>query len=279
MSTTDTTTTTRSRRPSRRRRAAPARQRHRILFPRRRGALRAPPPVDSSTALHWIMQEGDIYKVGRQHYLVAPLPGDLLETLIAAAAATEDDEENGDLEASIEPSIGHAGQDLEFAPGEDDGEVSLGWANTGPQLHLTTGYDGGRDLESDGLDDRPFGGDMSLGWANEGSQALLTGRADEDEPSLGWGDGPQLSLAKGYNGAGENESDENCDDEPDHESGGDINSQPQDEPDQDIEPDEDGANPPLSDAHIEAQRGRIASRWPVVGDGIVSRRLGERVRP
>jgi hypothetical protein len=58
------------------------------------------------------MEQGDIFKIGQLLYLVAPVPSALLETLIVAAAATEDDEDNGDLE----PSVGR--DDCELAPGD-----------------------------------------------------------------------------------------------------------------------------------------------------------------
>jgi hypothetical protein len=37
------------------------------------------------------MQEGDLYKIGRSHYLVAEVRPDMLDTLINAADAEEDD--------------------------------------------------------------------------------------------------------------------------------------------------------------------------------------------
>ncbi len=157
MTIADTTTPTRSRRPQRtRRRAVQPRPRHRLLFfPRHRATSRLRVP-QADSALNFLMQEADIFRIGRRDYLVAPLCYELVEILIIAAGATEDDEENGDLEPSIEPSTGYAGEDLELAPGDDDGEPSLGWADTGPQLRLTAGYHGGSDVESDGnCDDEP----------------------------------------------------------------------------------------------------------------------------
>jgi hypothetical protein len=194
MTITDTTTPTRSRRPAQSRKA-PARwgRRRRLLIPR--GRIRHVPLAD--IALHELMRDGDVYKIGRGHYLVAPISRDVLETLIIAAGSTEDDE----------PSLVGGGQTecdalVDGELGADDaGEPSLGG--------------GDEDLEGDGLYDDAFGGDMSLGWANEGSQEHLSGRADEDEPSLGWTDiGTQLFLAAGYSGGMIRESDGDCDDEP-----------------------------------------------------------------
>jgi hypothetical protein len=52
---------------------------------------------------------GDVYKVGATPYFVAPIDDDMLDTVIAALGAAEDDEENGDMEPNTgddEPSIG-----------------------------------------------------------------------------------------------------------------------------------------------------------------------------
>ena len=142
------------------------------------------------------MQEGDLYKIGREYYLVAPLRDDMLEMLILAAAGTEDDEANGDME----PSIGT----------EDDLEL--------------------------GIDDEPHD-DIYEGM----------------EPSLGWANGsPQFCLDAGYSNGTIRESDGNPDDEPDSEA---------------EEGDPGGSDMPLGEADIDAQRGRIASRWPSFSRG------------
>jgi hypothetical protein len=164
------------------------------------------PHADS--VLNFLMQEADIFKVGRRRYLVAPLNAELVDLLIVAAGATEDaEEDNPDLGADDvgEPSLGQSGDDLE-ADGVEDGdhylgrgEPALGWANDGSQAHLSYG----------------FGGDESepeLGWSNTGSQKM---RARDD-----------LAFA---------ESDGNCDDEPDDDDMG-IDDFPMDEPNQDREP-------------------------------------------
>jgi hypothetical protein len=181
MTIADTTTPTRSRRPARSRKA-PTRWRHRrrLIIPR--GRLRSVPLAD--IALHELMTEGDVYKIGRTHYLVAPLHAGLLETLIIAAGSTENDEKDEDLGA------------------DDEGEPSLGRT--------------GADLEGDGLDDL-YQGEMAL-ISDTLDQSRLTGEADEAESSLGWANtGPQLNLARGYRWGMIRESDGNCDDEPDRE--------------------------------------------------------------
>jgi len=139
-----------------------------------------------------VMQEADIYKVRRHHYLVAPISAELLKTLIVAAGATEDEEEdNEDLGA------------------EDVGEPSLGQTDD--------------DRESDGLgDDSWYGrGEAALGWANEGSQLSLgVPQADEAEPALGWAnEGPQFRPATGYSGGETGESDGDYDAEDDDPGG------------------------------------------------------------
>jgi hypothetical protein len=183
MTIADTTTPTRSRRPARSRKA-PTRWRHRrrLIIPR--GRLRSVPLAD--IALHQLMIEGDIYKVGRTHYLVAPLAAGLLETLIVAAGSTEDDE----------PSVGGGQHGTNVADIEGD------------EL----------ELEGDGLEEEDRGG-ILRSW----------------------------------------ESDGNCDKEEDDDPGGNIDDEPHDE-------NEDGSNPLFDAADIDAQRGRIASRWPRPAD-------------
>jgi hypothetical protein len=187
-------------RRARTRRARPARRRRRLLISRRRaiGRIRVPYAAD---ALNAVMQEGDIYKIGQRHYLVAPICAELLETLIVAAGAGEDDEPDND--------------DLGV---DDDGEPSLGQT--------------GADLESDGLDDEALNGrgEAALGWVNEGNQLNLgVPQADEAEPSLGWANEvPQFRLAAGYSWGDAGESDGDCDAEPDNDDLG-IDDLPHDE--------------------------------------------------
>lgn len=143
---TDTTTTEprRSRRPARSRRPLNLRRR------RRNRAVR--PPLAASEALARLAVRGDVFRVGRTPYFVAPIDVDLLDTVIAALGATEDDED-------ADPGgTGGAGYRA-FAT--DDDEPSLGGGYC-PTPDLT-------DLE---LDDGERGED-TLGWQNEGSQARL----------------------------------------------------------------------------------------------------------
>jgi hypothetical protein len=210
MTIADTTTPTRSRRPTRSRKAPARWRRHqRLLIPR--GRLRPVPLAD--VALHELMQSGDIYKIGRSHYLVAPIDAELLETLIVAAGATEDDE----------PSLagGHPGRDA-LPDGElgadDEGEPSLGQS--------------GADLEADGIEDGDFSGrgEGTLGWTNEGSQLSLgVPQEDEAEPELGWNNGGMhLQLVAGYEGGSIRESDGDCDREEDDPPGGNVDDEPHD---------------------------------------------------
>jgi hypothetical protein len=212
----------------RRSRRTPARwrNRRRLLLPRRK-VNRAPLPL-ADAALHVLMNDADIYKIGRRHYLVAEVSNELMDTLMAAAGATEDDEPNGDLEPSI-PSHSVYTDDLE-----------------GDELEDSNGVGGVAGRES------------ALGWANEGNQARLTGADHEDEPSLGWvNTGPQKRLAAGYSGGITREADgleRGESDELEVEDDG-------------LETMNEGSDVPLTEADIDAQRGRIASRWPVMGAG------------
>jgi hypothetical protein len=143
-----------TRRPGRRRRPAP------LLLRRQRHRRSRRPVVTADLALHALMRDGDLFKVGRSHYLVAPVSAELLSTLIEAQGVSEDAEDNGDLEASVESPAGD-------------------------------------DRESDGLDDANMGqgAECTLGWAEEGSQMTLGCSAYEDEPELGWRNtGSQLPL-------------------------------------------------------------------------------------
>jgi hypothetical protein len=157
-------------------------------------------------ALNALMQEADIFKVGRRRYLVAPLTPELVDTLIMAAGATEDDEEDDPGGETGHEGFGRTVDDEEDDPGggnvEDEGEAALGWANEGSQEHLGVP------------------------------------QADEAEPSLGWADtGTQLRLAAGYDIGTTYESDG-------------------------LEDGEGSTGGELNPADIDAQRGRIASRWP-----------------
>ncbi|HEX3860386.1 MAG TPA: hypothetical protein VHY35_01685 [Stellaceae bacterium] len=107
----------------------PARQRRHQpinLTGARRRVLRAavPPLVNASEALHLIMADGDVFLVGRQRYLVAPITQDMLDTLIQASAIGEDDEAdaddepNGDFESSLGTVGDRESDGLDF--GEED---------------------------------------------------------------------------------------------------------------------------------------------------------------
>jgi hypothetical protein len=154
----DPTTTTQppARIKHRTRRAAPrhARQRQRLVNIRHLRARRGP-AITADFALHILMQDGDVYRVGRRRYLVAPLSAELLDRLIMATGAHEDLEDTVDAERGDdddmgaddygEPSLGQTGMDdLELE--EDGREPSLGWANEGPQpeqLGEVAGYPDG----------------------------------------------------------------------------------------------------------------------------------------
>jgi hypothetical protein len=191
---------TRPARPTRSRKA-PARwgRRRRLTIPRRRATGRFQLP-DASMALNTLMLEGDIYKIGREHYLVVPLRDDMLEMLIVAAAGTEDDEANGDME----PSLGT----------EDDLEL--------------------------GIDDEPH---------DEPYQDM--------EPSLaGIHAGMQEGISMSDKEGPDDDAEPDFDNEADHEGeGGDNGADPS------------GSDMPLGPADIDAQRGRIASKWPTFSRG------------
>jgi hypothetical protein len=172
---------TRRGKPRARRPSDPRRRRIDLRRHRRRVTGRV---ITADVALFELMRDGDVYQVGGQRYLVAPISADLLERLMIAANTTEDHEPNGD----DEPSVGHD-----------------------------------EDRESDGIDDERFGGDAALGWANEGSQEHLHAAiGGEGEPDLGWANtGSQLDLAAGYERGSIRESDGDCDAE-DDDPGGDV---------------------------------------------------------
>jgi hypothetical protein len=73
--------------------------------------------ISADMALFELMRDADVYQVGRQRYLVAPISADLLERLMIASAATEDDEPNGDEEPSIGRPVDEEGE----SDGLDDG--------------------------------------------------------------------------------------------------------------------------------------------------------------
>src|SRR6478609_3986990 len=107
----------RPRRPARSRRPIPQRRRRHIRV--ERISIQPSEVVcTADDALSALMESGEIFKVGRRYYMVAPVCEKVLERLIIAAGRTEDDEANGDLE----PNTG------EDEPDEDN-EPTLGWSN------------------------------------------------------------------------------------------------------------------------------------------------------
>src|ERR1043165_383691 len=117
---TDTTMPTEPRRPrgpARSRRPIPQRRRRHIRV--ERISVRPSEAVcTADDALSAVMESGEIFKVGRRYYLVAPVCEKVLERLIIAAGRTEDNEENGDRE----PNTGDDEPD-------EDNEPTLGWSN------------------------------------------------------------------------------------------------------------------------------------------------------
>jgi hypothetical protein len=88
-------------------------------------------------ALNALMEHGDIYQVGRRHFLVAPLNAELVETLIIAAGATEDDEDNDDAEAGDNDDLGI--DDMPMDEPQQDMEPSLCGINAGDQPGINSG--------------------------------------------------------------------------------------------------------------------------------------------
>jgi hypothetical protein len=156
--------------PARRPRPAPRRRRIDPARQSGRAKLRYP-LVTADLALHNLMEDADLYRVGRSIYLVAPVDARIVDTLIAAMGSTEDDEDGdpgggnaddagfGELDnCDDEPSTGSW----------DDLEHDGGWQNEGSQLSLHCSPYGGCDAEPD------------LGWSNTGSQLKLV-TADEGD--------------------------------------------------------------------------------------------------
>src|SRR3954471_24856626 len=89
---------TRRGKPRARRPSDPRRRRIDLRRRRRRVTGRV---ITADVALFELMRDGDVYQVGGQRYLVAPISADLLGRLTIAAGSTEDHEPNGDLEPSV----------------------------------------------------------------------------------------------------------------------------------------------------------------------------------
>ncbi len=59
------------------------------------------PQMAAAVALHALVEAGEFIARGRRQYLVAHITPELMETISVGLAATEDEEDNGDLEPSI----------------------------------------------------------------------------------------------------------------------------------------------------------------------------------
>jgi hypothetical protein len=105
--------------------------------------MSAPQPVSADLALHALMQDGEIFEVGHGRYLVAPVNDELIEILIVALAATEDDEHNGDIEPSI-------GTELDL---ESDGDCD---AEPNGDEQEPNGDEGDYSLYSRNIEDRHY---------------------------------------------------------------------------------------------------------------------------
>jgi hypothetical protein len=220
--------------------------RQRVDIRRRSRFTRLPPLIDPSEALATLMRDGEFYDVHGASYLVARVDDDLIDSLIVATGANEDDEAS--LSGGQPPFSGSV-VDGELGA-DDEGEPSLGQP--------------GEDRESDGLDDEVGhpcgGGDVALGWANEGSQAHLSYGfgGDEAEPELGWANtGPQIiprSTDQPYA-----EGDGDCDAEEDDPPGGAIDDEPHDD---DQEGDIDAVIGPKEQRLIAEARERYQAKRP-----------------
>lgn len=111
------------------RRARKPAPRYRRVEIRRLRVAAAPPPVTADVALHDVMQNADLFRVGRSTYLVAPVSARVIGRLAEAMGATE------------------------------DAEDLLGWQNQGSQakLVLNAGGDRESDNDCDAEDDDPGG--------------------------------------------------------------------------------------------------------------------------
>jgi hypothetical protein len=113
-----------SRRPPLRR---SQRRYHRVDW--RRFPTSAAPSVSPELALFHIMRDGDVFRIGRRHYLVAPIDAEQLEALIAAAGSCED----------MEPETDRGIDDEPHDEGEQDMEPSLAGIHAGAQPGISDG--------------------------------------------------------------------------------------------------------------------------------------------
>ena len=155
MTIVDTTPPSRRRRSSRRRKPAQPRRRQRLLITRRRSSspLRVP---YADGALNFLMQEADIFKVGRRRYLVAPLSAELVDVLIQAAGAGEDAEADGDDEPMLSWGVDGATADQrQLSTSPADEEPSFAAVEPGRVRHANDRAAGGH-REFRGVERRPF---------------------------------------------------------------------------------------------------------------------------
>lgn len=174
---TDTTTTE----PRRARR--PARSRRPINLRRRRRNHAQRPPLAAAEALTRLAVNGDVYKIGRQHYLVAPIDPDMLDTVIATLGAVENDEPETDLGADDhgEPSLLTTDGDLELDT--SDYEPSLGYVPMGGAWHQPV-----EDAEGPDTDAEPsYGADAPEGDpCDHGEEDHADDEPSRVVPTGGW---------------------------------------------------------------------------------------------
>lgn len=154
--------------PRSRKEPARLRRHRRIDIGRRRGRFtRLPPAINPSVALAHFMDHGDFYRIDKINYLVVAVRDDMLDALIVASAASEDDglclkrdgsvvteddeednedvgiddEPHGDPWMDMEPSL--AGISAGMQPGIDMGD------REGPDADDEPDHDG-ETLDADG---------------------------------------------------------------------------------------------------------------------------------
>lgn len=112
----------RARRPARSRKPPAARwaSRQRLRIPQRVTKRREPVP-HADAALHELVSEGDIFRVGRRLFFVAPISHVALEALIVAAGSTEDLEPEADMgPEEIAEGDGECDAEEDDPPEQDD---------------------------------------------------------------------------------------------------------------------------------------------------------------
>ena len=146
-----------------------------FLIPRDRRRRRGVTPLPADLALHALIRDGQLVEDRGRSYLVARLDPALVETLILASAASEDDEDSDEDQntGDEEPALGWSAEGSQTALASglvvagDEAEPDIGWPDTGSQapLRLAAGYREGdfREFAIDdegeptiGRDDREF---------------------------------------------------------------------------------------------------------------------------